>query len=70
MKLHIENWLEELQKIIKNDKELKSNAEYCTAVFDLVRTGIEDGGMFARDKSEIKECVEFFKDLIRENYML
>lgn len=63
------DWLKELQDIIKKDKELKCNAGYSIAVFDLVRTGIENGGMPARCREDIKNNVKIFKDMIREHYM-
>ena len=70
MKYQMDNWLGELQEIIKNDKDLKCNAGYAIAVYDLVRIGIEDGGMRVRDIEELEEHIYYFKDMMREHYMI
>lgn len=68
MKHQMDNWLKEFQNITNSDKELSGNAGFCIAVFELVKVGIEDGGMRVRDRAESKKHITHFKDMIREDY--
>lgn len=66
----MDDWLGELQDIIKNDNDLKCNAGYAIAVYDLMRSGIEDGGMLYRDREELERDINFFKNMIREHFLI
>lgn len=58
-------WIKELQSLIKEDSDIRSNCGYAISIFNSVRNGIEDGTLIVKNINDLKKHITQAKNRLR-----